>query len=122
MSTETKTFDEWAIVDLFGHSRIVGRVTEATLAGGAFVRVDVPGFNGRPPFTRFFGPSAIYSLSPVTEEIALGLMANGRNEPVSRFDLPQIAEKVQTNYCLACRELEGNCVCDDGTDEDHDQL
>ncbi len=64
------------------------------MAGGAFLRVDVPAFNGGPAFTRFFGPSAIYSISPVTEEIARGLMDRYRNEPVSRFELPQLAEKV----------------------------
>lgn len=90
-----ENFDQWCKVELFGHNVIVGRVTESTLAGGAFLRVDVPGFNGSGQFTRFFGPSAIYSISPITEEIARGLLAHYRNEPVSRFDLPQIAEKVQ---------------------------
>ena len=79
---------------MFGHQRIVGKVSEATLAGGAFLRVDVPGFNGEKAFTRFYGPSAIYSLSPVDETIARGLMERYRNEPVSRFELPQIADKV----------------------------
>ena len=37
-------FNEWALVELFGHQKIVGKVTEATLAGGAFLRVDVPAF------------------------------------------------------------------------------
>ena len=91
----SNSFDEWALVELFGHQRIVGRVTESVLAGGSFLRVDVPSFNGAPAFTRFIGPSAIYSLNPITEEVARGLMANGRNEPVSRFELPQIAEKVE---------------------------
>jgi len=91
--TEKSAFNEFALVELFGHQRIVGKVTEATLAGGAFLRVDVPAFNGEKAFTRFYGPGAIYSISPVTEEIARGLMDRYRNEPVSRFELPQLAEK-----------------------------
>jgi hypothetical protein len=90
-------FDEWALVELFGHQRIVGKVSEATLAGGAFLRVDVPQIGPDKAFTRFYGPSAIYAISPVTEEIARGLIAQHRHEPVSRFELPQIAEKVQEN-------------------------
>jgi len=74
------TFDEWALVELFGHQRIVGRVSEATLAGGAFLRVDVPAFNHSAAFTRFYSPGSIYSISPVTEEIARGLMGRYRNE------------------------------------------
>lgn len=96
MSEKTKSnFDEWCLVELFGHQRIVGKVSESVLAGGAFLRVDVPAFDGKPAFTRMYGPGAIYSISPITEQIARDLMAHYRNEPVSRFDLPQIAEKAQ---------------------------
>lgn len=92
--SEEKTFNEWALVELFGHQKIVGRVTEATIAGGAFLRVDVPAVDENKAFTRFYGPSAIYSINPVTEEIALAMIKQYRNEPVSRFELPQLAEKV----------------------------
>ncbi len=96
MSDEKQNgFNEFCLVELFGHQKIVGRVSEATLAGGAFLRVDVPAVAENKAFTRFYGPSAIYSISPVTDEIAMGLIAQYRNEPVSRFDLPRLAEKVQ---------------------------
>lgn len=95
MSEQKQSFSEWCLVELFGHQKIVGKVTEATMAGGAFLRVDVPSFNGEAAFTRFYGPSAIYSISPITEDIARDLIATYRHEPVSRFDLPQIVEKVQ---------------------------
>lgn len=88
-------FEEWCLVELFGHQKIVGKVTEATMAGGAFLRVDVPSFNGEAAFTRFYGPSSIYSISPISEEIARGMIAQYRHEPVSRFDLPQLAEKLE---------------------------
>ena len=87
-------FDCWCVVELFGHQKIVGRVSEATLAGGAFLRVDVPAVMENKAFTRFFGPGAIYSINPVEETIALELIRQYRNEPVSRFDLPRLAEKV----------------------------
>lgn len=95
MPEEKQPFEEWALIELFGHQKIVGKVTEASLAGGAFLRVDVPAFNGAKAFTRFYGPGAIYSINPVTEEIARGLMEQYRNEPVSRFELPQIAERAE---------------------------
>lgn len=93
-------FNEWAKVELFGHQVIVGRVTEATLAGGALLRVDVPALGKElPAFTRFYGPSAIYSISPISEATARGLLAHYRHEPVQRFELPQIAEKVEDAAC-----------------------
>ena len=85
-----QSFDEWAKVELFGHQVIVGRVTEATIAGGAFIRVDVPAVNSNPPFTRFFGPSAIYSMTPVSEEIARALLQTYLTVPVTRYELPQL--------------------------------
>lgn len=89
-AAKQQPFDEWAKVELFGHQVIVGRVTEATLAGGSFLRVDVPQVNGNPAFTRFFGPSAIYSITPVSEQIARDLLQVYRKEPVSRYELPQL--------------------------------
>lgn len=91
--SEPEKFDQWALVELFGHQKIVGKVTEATLASGAFLRVDVPAYNGQAAFTRYFGPGAIYSINPVSEEVARGLMDRYRNEPVCRYELPQLAER-----------------------------
>ena len=88
MSEEKKTFDEWALVELFGHARIVGRVTEATIAGGAFIRVDVPDKEGAIIFTRFFGPGSIYSMSPISRDMAIALAQQQNAEPVKRYEMP----------------------------------
>ncbi len=85
---EKKTFDEWALVELFGHARIVGRVTEATIVGGAFIRVDVPDKEGAIAFTRFFGPGAIYSMSPISRDMAIALAQQQNAEPVKRYEFP----------------------------------
>jgi len=63
-------FDTWAIVELMGHQQIAGRASEATIAGGSFLRVDVPETEGAKTFTRFYGAGALYSITPVAEEIA----------------------------------------------------
>lgn len=91
-----EAFDSWALVEIMGRQQIVGRVTEAVIAGGAFLRVDVPAFNGSKAFTRFYGASSIYCISPVTEDVARQLLSQTRfrNEPVERWQLPQLAEKV----------------------------
>lgn len=113
MNNEPEKLDSWCLVELFGHQKIVGKVTETAIAGGAFLRVDVPATNKDAAFTRFYGPGAIYSINPVTEEVARGLLINYRNEPVSRFELPQIADKVEDppDYCPDCHELESQCTC-----------
>jgi hypothetical protein len=81
-------FESWAMVELYGHQRIVGKVSEATIGGCAFVRVDVPEIGEKKAFTRFFGNGAIYSLNPVSEEIAQELLKTCRNEPVKPYEIP----------------------------------
>lgn len=64
------TFEQWALVELFGHSQIAGKVTEQVIGGGAFVRVDVPEVNGHQAFTKLYGHGAIYAMTIVDEETA----------------------------------------------------
>jgi len=66
---EISTCDSWAVVELFGHQRIAGRVTDVTLGGCSFLRVDVPATT-KPAYTKYFGNGAIYAMTPCTEEVA----------------------------------------------------
>lgn len=91
--SDKSNFDSWALVELFGRQRIVGKVTEETIGGASFIRVDVPASDGNAAFTRFYGGAAIYCISPVSEEIARELLKSCRNEPVARYELRQLAEK-----------------------------
>lgn len=86
----TDKLDTWALVDLMGHQRIAGRVSETTIAGGAFVRVDVPVVGDDPAHTRYFAPNAIYSISPVSEDLARAMAASLRQRPVERYELPKL--------------------------------
>src|SRR5438270_10021519 len=67
-------FDQWAIVEVMGHKKYAGRVTEQQIAGAGLVRVDVPevkvGEKTHPPFSKLIGPASIYCITPVTEELA----------------------------------------------------
>jgi hypothetical protein len=71
----------WALVELFGHQRIVGFLSQQTFGTGVLFRVDVPnlikdGKTVREGFTRYFGLSAIYSITPVSEEVVKQLLPN----------------------------------------------
>ena len=85
--------DGWAILELMGHRRLGGRVSEATIAGGAFIRIDVPHPNEAGIFTatQLYSPAAVYAITPTTEEIACAI-ARGAPEPVSRWDLRALTE------------------------------
>jgi len=77
----------WAIVELLGHVRLAGRVSEEEHFGAKLGRLDIP-MAGGGFTTQFFGGSAVYRLTPVTEVIARAVAERNQPEPVSRWELP----------------------------------
>jgi hypothetical protein len=86
--SEPTAFDNWCIVELFGHQKISGKVTEQVIAGQGFIRVDVPATSRHPSFTRLFGSGAIYSITPVEAEIAQTAAEHIWIEPVTVYIAP----------------------------------
>ena len=89
MDNSNQKFETWAVIELFGHQQLAGLVTEASIGGCSFVRVDVPEVNGRPAFTKFYGNGAIYSMTPVGEAEARMALANIMPRPVSVYLIPE---------------------------------
>jgi hypothetical protein len=85
---DNQAFDQWCIVELFGHVTLAGRVTEQTIGGCAFIRLDVPEVDGQAAFTKLLGQGAIYSITPVSEEVAQHAINHIRARPVSVYYLP----------------------------------
>lgn len=88
----TESFDQWAILELMGHVRLAGKVTEESRFGVALGRIDIPTADGFT--TQYFGGSSIYRLTPTTEEIARGVALRNQPEPVHRWELPAPAKVV----------------------------
>lgn len=80
-------FREWAIVELMGHRRLAGMVSEQTIAGQAFLRIDVPGEGDAIEATQFYGANSVYCLTPTTEEVARAAARRNNVAPVSRWEL-----------------------------------
>jgi hypothetical protein len=79
----------WALVELFGHQRIVGFLTQQTFGSGVLFRVDVPDLLKekkveRKGFTRYFGLSAIYSITPVDEQTVREMLPLIDGTPAAR--------------------------------------
>lgn len=83
------TFETWAVLELFGHVRLAGLVTEASIGGCSFLRVDVPNKEGETQFTRYFGNGAIYSMTPVTKEVACRVGNGSAQAPVKPWEMPK---------------------------------
>lgn len=78
-----KAFEEWAVLELMGHRRLAGRVSEETIGGASFIRIDVPG-----GATQFYAPGAVYCITPTTEQLARAFAEGNRPRPVERYELP----------------------------------
>lgn len=92
MGDTHEPYEGWTILELFGHRRLAGWVSEAELAGGKFIRIDVPGLDGHGPrstvATQFYGPAAIYAITPTTEAMARAVARTCQPEPVHRWEMP----------------------------------
>lgn len=80
-------FEGWAILELMGHRRLAGRLSEATIGGGSFIRIDVPAGGDRQAATQFYAPGAVYAITPTTEDLARRVAHANRPEPVSEFEI-----------------------------------
>jgi hypothetical protein len=86
-ATEKPRFEEWCILELFGHQRIAGRVSEQVLGSGSFIRVDVPSIDDKPGFTRLYGASAIYSVTVTDEQTARLAVKAYQVQPLERWTI-----------------------------------
>lgn len=85
---------QWAIVELMGHKVVAGYVTEETRFGAPLLRVDVPETDTFPTFTQYYGGSAIYCLTPVSEEVARLTAKANKVNPVSVY-VPDLITREQ---------------------------
>lgn len=117
-------FEGWVILELMGHRRLAGYLSERQIGGASFLRIDVPSndickrcsgngglqetdLDGRPTHTedpctgcdgygtplhasQFYASSAVYCITPTTEETARRVAALARPAPVQNWELPAL--------------------------------
>ena len=83
MSESNEKFESWGLLELFGHQRLAGKLSEQTIGGCHFIRIDVPEVGETAAYTRFFTQGAIYGMTPMEDETARKL-APGRSRPPPR--------------------------------------
>jgi len=96
MSDHLNGFDQWAILELLGHVKLAGRVTEEEHFGAKLGRIDIPSGDG---FTsQYFSGGSIYRMTPTTEEIARSVAARNAPTPAHRWELPALpAARLQSD-------------------------
>ena len=91
---EKEKIELFAVVELFGHNRIAGKVTEHNFGSSTFVRIDVPETPQQPSFTRLVNPTAIYAINPVTEDVMKAMANNIQQKPIEAWDVRVMVDKL----------------------------
>lgn len=100
----------WAILELFGHARIAGAISEHTFGGDTFTRVEVPEVSWTEEHyvdgvratqlrvikahTKLFGAKAVYSLAFVDEAAAVLAAHRIKHEPIRAWELRDTLEQL----------------------------
>lgn len=90
---EIDRFGTWAILELMGHVKLAGFVTEEELFGGKMGRIDIPRGDDERAVTQYFGGQTVYRLTPVSEEVAQAFAARNQPRPVYKWELQLSAPK-----------------------------
>ena len=90
----TEKIELYAIIELFGHNKIAGKVSEQNMGAFTFCRIDVPETPQQPSFTRLVNPSAIYAINPVTEEVMIKMAENIQTKPIEAWDVREMVNKM----------------------------
>jgi len=86
----------WVILELFGHKVVAGYMSRDESLGAPLIRLDVPETKTYPAFTRHYNPSAIYSVSYVSEETARLTAESVSENPVSVY-VPELSDLRRLN-------------------------
>lgn len=92
---QNKGIEEYAYIEVQGHKRVAGIIkTEIVGMGITMFKVDVPATSTHPPFTMYFAPRSIFSITVVdhtqmvnlAEEIATGTLVISHPYLPSEYD------------------------------------
>jgi hypothetical protein len=91
-------FEAWGLLELFGHQRLAGKLSDQTIGGVHFIRIDVPAVGDVPAYTRFFTQGAIYGMTVTTEDVARRLASSLQARPVSAYELRAVEPSRQLTH------------------------
>jgi len=114
--TTPEKLEVWAVVELMGHVKVAGLVTEEERFGCKMGRIDIPMKEGGLT-TQYFGGSSVYRMTPTTEEVARAIATKNQPAPIHSWELPQ-AQLPGTTEHISRPPYEEDL--DGGRDDDRD--
>lgn len=111
ISAPTYPPGEWAIVEIMGHSTMVGRITEIERFGTKMLAIE-PLFDGVLLGPIYQGGPSIYRLTPCSAEIAF------KEQPTKSWQLPPVVQKIIPVAMLATETSPGSRYSYPADDDD----
>lgn len=65
---DQETIETWAYVEIMGHTKVAGRVSERKVGINVMLQVDIPNKDNGFSHSVVYSPSAIFSIQPTTED------------------------------------------------------
>lgn len=101
-------FSQWAIIEVYGHEKYAGKVSETNIAGVGMLMLEVPEITNQevtlPGFTKLLGMNSIFSLTIVDEEYAREMARKLSKHPVEGYEhkevIRQLARKATEEMTL----------------------
>lgn len=91
MEEQQVKFEGHAIIELMGRQVIAGFVSEQVIAGAAMLRVDVPATATTPAYTKYYGGTAIYAITPTDAAMVQRAVDRLRPRPVEPWIIASAA-------------------------------
>jgi len=92
----SEKFESWMILEIMGHRKLAGYVTEEEHAGIIMLRIDIP--NNKTEYTtQYYHPNSIFCITPINESDARKLSKAWRPQPFDYFDLHK-ESKIKPDY------------------------
>jgi hypothetical protein len=97
---------QWVILELFGHKVIAGYMRRDETLGTPLLRLDVPETPTQAAFSRHYNPTAVYSISYVSEDVARRVSNSLAPSPITVY-MPDLSEidRLQTRNRVLTRQL-----------------
>lgn len=89
---QNEKFDQWCIIEMMGHSKIAGRVTEFAFGGTSFIKVDVPDADGNVRFSRLLNHHAVYAINPVDRETVIEAAQHLNGNVITSYEVTSMAD------------------------------
>lgn len=116
----TEKFEAWAIVELFGHQRVAGQISDFVLGGETFVRVDIPQAGEKPFYTRLFGKGAIYCINLVDEKAARLAAEHMVSKPTHAWELETQVRRLERDAARDASVTDAQTAGGRRSDDDYD--